>query len=140
MIYGVGTDLCDTTRIRAALLRHGERFAAKVLTEAEMNTWRARTSRCPERGVSFVASRFAAKEAFAKAIGLGMQAPMTWRNCEVAQQPSGQPFIVLHGPLHAWCQARHLHAHISLSDERHFALAHCVAETRPPIDRPPATP
>jgi holo-[acyl-carrier-protein] synthase len=97
MIYGIGTDICDIRRIRASLDKHGERFAQKVLSDNEMQTYRARSERWPERGVRYVATRFSAKEAFSKAIGLGMRMPMTWRLCEVAKLPSGQPTIVLHG-------------------------------------------
>ena len=95
MIFGVGTDVCDVRRIRATLERHGERFARKVLSNAEFTTWQARSARWPERGLRYLATRFSAKEAFSKAIGLGMRMPMTWRDCEVAKLPSGQPVIVL---------------------------------------------
>ena len=131
MIYGIGTDICDVRRIRAAWQRHGERFAAKVLTEAELQTWRARSARWPERGVRYLATRFSAKEAFSKAVGLGMRMPMTWRTCEIAKLPSGQPHIVLHGTLKAWFEARQLQAHLSVSDESDYATSYCIVETRP---------
>lgn len=128
MIYGIGTDICDIRRIRASLDKHGERFAQKVLSDNEMNTYRARSERWPERGVRYVATRFSAKEAFSKAIGLGMRMPMTWRLCEVAKLPSGQPSIVLHGVLKAWFEAKGLTAHISVSDESDYATSYCVVE------------
>lgn len=128
MIYGIGTDICDVRRIRASLERHGERFAARVLAEAELATWRHRSARWPERGVRYLATRFSAKEAFSKAIGLGMVMPMTWRHCEVANLPSGQPTIVLHGALKAWFEARALRVHLSLSDESDYAASFCVVE------------
>ena len=128
MIYGIGNDICDVRRIRASLERHGERFAARVLSEAELATWRHRSARWPERGVRFVATRFSAKEAFSKAIGLGMVMPMTWRNCEVTNLPSGQPTIVLHGALKEWFEARSLSVHLSLSDETDYAASFCVVE------------
>lgn len=127
-IYGVGTDICDVRRIRASLERHGERFAAKVLAEGELVTWRQRSQRWPERGVRFVATRFSAKEAFSKAIGLGMRMPMTWRLCEVVKAPSGQPELRLHGELHDWFEARGLHAHLSLSDETDYATSFVIVE------------
>ena len=129
MIYGIGTDICDIRRIRASLEKHGERFAQKVLSDNEMNTYRARSERWPERGVRYVATRFSAKEAFSKAIGLGMRMPMTWRLCEVAKLPSGQPTIVLHGVLKAWFEAKGLSAHVSVSDESDYATSYCVVET-----------
>jgi holo-[acyl-carrier-protein] synthase len=129
MIYGIGTDICDIRRIRASLERHGERFAAKVLSDAEMATWKARSARWPERGVRYLATRFSAKEAFSKAIGLGMRMPMTWRLCEVGKLPSGQPVIVLHGVLKAWFEAKGLQAHITVTDESEYAASFCVVET-----------
>jgi len=132
MIYGIGADICDVRRIRASLERHGERFAQRVLAPGEMATWRARSTRWPERGVRFVATRFSAKEAFSKAIGLGMRMPMTWRSCEVGKLPSGAPVLVLHGALKEWCEARHLHALISLSDESDYALSYCIVQTLGP--------
>ena len=129
MIYGIGTDICDIRRIRASLEKHGERFAQKVLSDNEMNTYRARSERWPERGVRFVATRFSAKEAFSKAIGMGMRMPMTWRLCEVAKLPSGQPTIVLHGVLKEWFEAKGLTAHVSVSDESDYATSYVVVET-----------
>lgn len=128
MIYGIGTDICDVRRIRDSLARHGERFAKKILSDAELVTWRARSQRWPERGVSYLATRFSAKEAFSKAIGLGMHMPMTWRRCEVATLPSGQPTIVLHGELKTWFEAKGLSAHVSLTDETDYAASFCVVE------------
>ena len=91
MIYGIGTDVCDLRRIRATLERRGERFAEKVLGPREIEVFRARRARVEERGLRYLASRFSAKEAFSKAIGLGMRMPMTWRGCEVVNAASGKP-------------------------------------------------
>ena len=132
MIYGIGTDLCDVRRMAQALERHGDRFAEKVLTLAELATWRARTARSPERGLRYLATRFSAKEAFSKAIGLGMRMPMTWRLCEIGKLPSGQPVIVLHGGLKEWFEAKNLSAHITVTDESEYAASFCVVETRAP--------
>ena len=129
MIYGIGNDICDVRRIRVSVERHGERFAARILSDAELATWRSRSARWPERGVRFLATRFSAKEAFSKAIGLGMVMPMTWRNCEVANLPSGQPTILLHGALKDWFEARSLSVYLSLSDETDYAASFCVVET-----------
>ena len=129
MIYGIGTDICDIRRIRASLDKHGERFAQKVLSDNELNTYRVRCERWPERGVRYVATRFSAKEAFSKAIGLGMRMPMTWRLCEVAKLPSGQLTLVLHGVLKEWSEAKGLSAHVSVSDESDYATSYVVVET-----------
>ncbi|MBF5003266.1 holo-ACP synthase [Diaphorobacter caeni] len=132
MIYGIGTDICDVRRIRASLERNGDRFAEKVLSQAELATWRARSERWPERGIRYLATRFSAKEAFSKAIGLGMRMPMTWRNCEISKLPSGQPVIVLHGELKTWFEAKGLTAHITVTDETDYAASFCVVEHLPP--------
>ncbi len=132
MIYGIGTDICDVRRIRDSLARHGDRFAAKVLSEAEFKTWKARSARWPERGVRYLATRFSAKESFSKAIGLGMRMPMTWKLCEIANERSGKPVIVLHGVLKDWCEARGLHTHVSVTDETDYAASFCVVERNSP--------
>lgn len=128
MIYGIGTDICDIRRIKSSLDKHGERFAQKILSEAELITWKQRSARWPERGVRYLATRFSAKEAFSKAIGLGMRMPMTWRLCEIAKLPSGEPHIVLHGDLKEWFDEKNLTAHITVTDESDYAASFCVVE------------
>jgi holo-[acyl-carrier-protein] synthase len=128
MIYGIGTDVCDVRRIRASLERHGERFALKILSDAEFAIWQQRSKRWPERGIRYLATRFSAKEAFSKAVGLGMRMPMTWRLCEIAKHPSGEPHVVLHGVLKDWCAARRLVARVSVSDETDYAVSFVVIE------------
>ncbi|MFM9880641.1 MAG: holo-ACP synthase [Burkholderiaceae bacterium] len=131
MIFGIGTDICDIRRIEAALQRHGERFAQKILSDAELATWRSRSARWPARGVRFLATRFSAKEAFSKAIGLGMRMPMSWRLCEVGKLASGKPALVLHGALKQWFEAQGLHAHVSVTDESDYAASFVVVEYTP---------
>lgn len=130
MIYGVGTDICDVRRMRATMARRGERFTRRVLTERELHTWHQRSQRWPERGLRYLATRFSAKEAFSKAVGLGMRSPMQWRRCEIINAPSGQPHIVLHSDLKDWFDARHLVAHVSLTDEGDYVASFCVVETK----------
>jgi holo-[acyl-carrier protein] synthase len=131
MVYGIGTDICDVRRIRASLDRHGERFARRVLSDAEFKVWQVRSARWPERGVRYLATRFSAKEAFSKAVGLGMRMPMTWRACEVANLPSGQPVLRLHGSLKQWFDAQGLSAHVSVTDESDYAASFVVVERNP---------
>ena len=131
MIYGIGTDICDVRRVRASFERHGERFAQKILSDAELATWKARSTRWPERGLRYLATRFSAKEAFSKAIGLGMRMPMSWRNCEIAKATSGKPEIVLHGVLKEWFEAQGLSAHVSVTDETDYAASFVVVEYTP---------
>lgn len=128
MIYGVGTDICDVRRIGATFDRRGERFAEKVLGDAELAVFHARFVKLPARGISFLATRFSAKEAFSKAIGLGLRSPMTWRDCEIVNAASGKPEIRLHGKLAEWFSARALQAHVSLTDETHYAASFVVVE------------
>ena len=129
MIVGIGIDICDVRRVHASLQRHGERFARKVLSDAEFVQWQKRSARWPERGVRYVATRFSAKEAFSKAIGLGLRKPMTWRSCEIANLPSGAPVIVLHGELKAWFEGMGYKAHVSVTDETDYAASFCVVES-----------
>lgn len=130
MIYGIGTDVCDVRRIRASLERHGDRFARKVLCDSEFTVWQARSARWPERGLRFLATRFSAKEAFSKAVGLGMRMPMTWRLCEIANLPGGKPYIVLHGGLKEWFESRGLQAHVTVTDETDYAASFVVVEKK----------
>lgn len=130
MIYGIGTDVCDIRRIAATFERRGERFAERVLGLQEIEIFRARQAKFEARGVAYLATRFAAKEAFSKAIGLGMRLPMTWRDCEVVNAASGQPLIRLHGALATWFAANGLVAHVSVSDESDVATAFVIVEHR----------
>ncbi|WP_295643979.1 holo-ACP synthase [uncultured Methylibium sp.] len=131
MIFGIGTDLCDIRRIAATLERRGERFPEKVLGPHELAVYRARSAKVPARGLSYLATRFAAKEAFSKAIGLGIHQPMSWRACEVVKAPSGKPEIALHGELARWFAERRLIAHVTLTDESDYAAAFVVVERLP---------
>jgi holo-[acyl-carrier protein] synthase len=130
MIYGIGTDICDIRRISSTLERRGERFAERVLGPAELQVFHARRARVALRGVRFLATRFSAKEAFSKAIGLGIRTPMTWRSCECLNEASGKPVIRLSGELLAWFDARQLVAHVTVTDETDYAAAFVVVERR----------
>jgi holo-[acyl-carrier protein] synthase len=132
MIVGIGTDLCDVRRIALTLARRGDRFAEKVLGADELRVFYARRARAEGRGLRFLATRFSAKEAFSKAVGLGIRMPMTWRACEILNHASGQPYIRLHGVLAEWFDARGLQAHVSVTDESDYAASFVVVETRTP--------
>jgi holo-[acyl-carrier protein] synthase len=136
MIYGVGTDICDVRRIAATFARRGERFAERVLGPHEIEVFRARRATVEARGISYLATRFSAKEAFSKAIGLGMRMPMTWRDCEIVKAPSGKPLIHLHGALAVWFEERRLQAHVSVTDETAYAASFVVVEYQGPEERP----
>ena len=129
MIVGIGTDLCDMRRIEQTLQRRGERFAQKVLGPSEFEVFRRRRASVEARGVRYLATRFAAKEAFSKAIGLGIRWPMTWRACEILNAPSGQPQVRLNGELALWFEARGWQAHVTVTDESDYAAAFVVVES-----------
>lgn len=128
MIYGIGTDICDIRRIAATFERQGERFARRVLSDGELRIWQTRSARWPKRGLSYLATRFSAKEAFSKAVGMGMRMPMSWRLCEIANERSGKPVIVLHGALKEWFEAERLVAHVTVTDETDYAASFVVVE------------
>ncbi|OZI30330.1 holo-ACP synthase [Bordetella genomosp. 10] len=129
-IAGIGMDLIRVDRIARALERHGDRFAEKILGAQEMQKFHARRRRDARRGVLFLATRFAVKEAFSKAIGLGMRMPMAWRRVQTLNAPSGRPVLVLAPELQAWYDERFGAAHVSLTDESDMAAAYVVVETR----------
>ncbi len=129
MIVGIGTDLIEIPRIEAAVSRHGDRFAQRILGPSEMRRYEQRRAKSERRGIAFLATRFAAKEAISKALGLGMRMPMTWRSAEVVNESSGKPVVVVHGALKAFVEARGLRLHVSVTDERSMAMAYAIAET-----------
>ena len=131
MLYGIGTDLCDVRRITSTLARKGDRFAEKVLGPDELKVFHARRAKVESRGIRFLATRFSAKEAFSKAVGLGLHLPMTWRSCEILNERSGKPTIRLHGDLAAWFAERDLVAHVTVTDETDYVATFVVVETRP---------
>jgi holo-[acyl-carrier protein] synthase len=129
LIYGIGTDLIEIERVAAAQARFGERFAQRILGPQEWQRYEARRARSAARGLAFLATRFAAKEAISKALGLGMRMPMTWRAAEIVNATSGKPMVVVHGALAEFMASRGLRLHISVTDERSVAAAYAIAET-----------
>ena len=130
MIIGIGSDLCDITRIEETLERHGERFIARCFTEIE----RRRSERRAGRAASY-AKRFAAKEACAKALGTGLRHGVFWRDMGVVNLPTGQPTMRLTNGAAArlaaitpqGCEA---FIHLTITDEHPFAQAFVVIEAR----------
>ncbi|MET3129765.1 holo-[acyl-carrier protein] synthase [Oxalobacteraceae bacterium GrIS 1.11] len=131
MIYGIGTDICQIPRIEAALARHGERFAAKILGPQELEKYHARSAKNAVRGLRYLATRFAAKEAFSKAIGLGLHMPMTWPAAQMLNAPSGKPMIVCSGVLQDFMLLHRLNAQVTISDEAEYAVAFVIVEQAP---------
>lgn len=127
-IAGVGTDIVRVSRIGAALERRGFRFAQRILGEQELPVFKRRYQRDTARGIRYLATRFAAKEAFSKAVGLGIHSPMSWPLMQALNVPGGKPVVHLVGPLLEWYGERFGPAHISLSDESDMAMAFVVVE------------
>ena len=121
---GIGTDVCSIERIQKTLDRFGERFVKRILTAHE----RARYGRTRDKA-GHLAKRFAAKEAFAKAIGTGIHAPFTWHSMSVTRDPKGKPGIQPSPQMQ-----RHLKElgvsefHLSLTDDAGVAMAFVVLE------------
>jgi holo-[acyl-carrier protein] synthase len=126
MIYGIGTDIVQISRVEAALARSGERFAEKILGPEELVKYHARRAKNEVRGLRFLATRFSAKEAFSKAIGLGMRMPMTWRSAQMLNAPSGKPIIVCSGALEEFMRTHRLTAQVTISDEADYGVAFVI--------------
>jgi len=125
MIYGVGTDLIEIRRVEKVLKRFGERFAKRILCEPELQ--RFRSHRQP---VAYLAKRFAAKEAFSKALGTGIHAPANWHGVWVVNLESGKPQLEFSSELKKLLKAKHIQrSHLSLADEREIACATVILET-----------
>lgn len=130
MIYGIGTDIIQISRVEAAVARHGDRFAEKVLGPQELEKYHRRKAKVPVRGLRFLATRFAAKEAFSKAIGLGMRMPMTWRAMQTLNAPSGKPVVVASGALQEFMEQNGLSAQVTITDEADYAVAFVIVEKK----------
>lgn len=124
MIVGIGTDLVEIPRIEQALARHGERFARKILVPHELERFSAH-----RKPAAYLAKRFAAKEAFSKAMGTGIRFPVNWQNVSVANLPSGKPCLRFSVALADLLATRRIcEVHVSLTDERAVAAAFVILE------------
>ena len=131
MIIGLGSDLCNIERIQNSLDRFGERFESRVFTEVE----RAKANRRPFTKAGTLAKRFAAKEAFSKAVGTGFKTGVFMRDIGVINAPSGAPTLALSGGaaarLAAITPAGHTAViHLTLTDDHPWAQAFVVIEAR----------
>ena len=136
MILGLGSDLCNIERIQASLDRFGERFLARVFTEAE----RARAAKRPSTRAGTLAKRFAAKEAFAKAVGTGFKRGVFMRDIGVVNASSGAPTLALSGGAQARLDAmvpdgHAARVHLTMTDDHPWAQAFVVIEAVP-VDIP----
>lgn len=123
-IHGIGTDIVSIERIRLALARHDDRFARKVLSDAELAKYETLND-----GAAYVAKRFAAKEAFFKALGEPPSSANTWHQLSVMNNAAGKPVLQCGLLLAALLQRCAISStHVSLSDEREHAVAFVVLE------------
>lgn len=123
MIVGIGTDIVAIARIQKALERNGEAFARRILTESELAVFQARKS-----AIIYLASRFAAKEAAAKALGTGI-GKVSFQDLEIRSLKTGAPQLVFYGEALRLQRALGItRLHISLSDEREYAQAFVILE------------
>lgn len=124
MIYGIGVDLVHIPRITSIMSRWDERFLDRVFTPEEQTLCLSR----PRPDAAF-AQRFAAKEAFSKAIGTGMRQGVAWRDIEVFHLPGGRPAIRVFGGAQTHCLEKNItQMHVSLSDEIEYAMATVILE------------
>ena len=134
MIIGLGSDLCNIDRIQNSLDRFGERFEARVFTEIE----RAKAARRPFTRAGTYAKRFAAKEAFSKAVGTGFKRGVFMRDIGVVNGASGAPTLALVGGAKARLDAMipagyEAHIHLTLTDDHPWAQAFVIIEALPPM-------
>jgi len=124
MIFGIGTDIVEVARIEASIEQFGDEFAKRILAQSEFTSYLE--SQIKPR---FLAKRFAAKEAFAKALGTGLRAPATFQNIAVSHDDLGKPILILATDLQVLLQTKNItQTHISISDEKNLAAAFVVLE------------
>ncbi len=124
MIYGIGIDLIEITRIEQAITRSGQRFLERLYTAAEQAYCCTKASPYP-----YYAARFAAKEAFLKALGTGLREHMRWRDIEVYHEALNKPALRLYGYLREHCTAQGItRMHLSLSHSMSHAIAQVLLE------------
>jgi holo-[acyl-carrier protein] synthase len=124
VIYGIGTDIVEVSRIERSLAQFGDAFAQRILNNQE---WQAYASSNTQ--ARFLAKRFAAKEAFTKALGTGMRAPATFQNIAITHDELGKPMFDLAPELQSLLNNKTIrHAHLSISDEKALATAFVILE------------
>jgi len=135
MILGLGSDLCDIRRIERVIARHGDRFTARVFTQAERTRAEQGSARLR---LGTYAKRYAAKEACAKALGTGIAAGVFLSDLGVENAPNGRPILVLAGGAARRLAALtppglHARLHLSMTDEYPYAFAQVIIEAIPPL-------
>jgi holo-[acyl-carrier protein] synthase len=125
MIYGIGTDIVEVSRIENSLQRHGRRFAARILTQSELQDFDGAS-----HPASYLAKRFAAKEAAVKALGTGFRHGISLLHISIGRDPLGKPTLEFDGEMAARiADAGVVSSHLSLADEKEYAVAFVVLES-----------
>ncbi len=125
MIFGIGTDIVEVERIEHSIKKFGDDFAARILASTEMPSYLQSNIKA-----RFLAKRFAAKEAFSKALGTGLREPATFQNIAVTHDDLGKPTFLLSDALQVFVNTKKVtHMHLSISDEKNLAAAFVVLET-----------
>jgi holo-[acyl-carrier protein] synthase len=123
MVVGIGNDLLKIERMAATYKRTQGRIAKRILGPQEYQVFLARQERNAKRGLAYLCTRFAAKEAFSKGIGLGMRFPMMWQSVQTLNYPSGKPYLTYHGALQEFMQEKGWSAQVTLTDEMEMVSA-----------------
>ena len=123
MIYGIGTDIVAVARLRGMWERHGDRAVDKLLAPQEM----ADFAKAADKG-RFLAKRFAAKEAFSKALGTGVRPPASLTAIAITHDELGKPVFDFQGELESLLKQQNLKSHLSISDEAEYAVAYVILE------------
>ncbi|MGB7503744.1 MAG: holo-ACP synthase [Azonexus sp.] len=123
MIYGIGTDIVAVKRLQGMWERHGDKALGKLLAPQELGEF----ARAADKG-RFLAKRFAAKEAFSKALGTGVRSPAVLPSIAIGHDELGKPVLAFCGQLAEMIEYQGLTAHLSLSDEAEYAIAYVILE------------
>ncbi len=128
MIYGIGTDIVSTERISHILSRYKLAFIRRILTKKEIETLDCKINDI--NTVYYCAKRFSAKEALAKALGIGIGSVVGFQDLAVRNDKAGKPYFQMSRRLSVYLTKNHIHKiHLSLSDEKHYALAFVILES-----------
>ncbi len=130
MISGIGNDLVALPRLSAMLERHPKRLPERLLCATEVKEFECLREKAPtKRLCEFLAARVAAKEALGKALGIGLRAPLSWRQVSVKKDKAGRPFFVFSPKLQNYLEQEKISAcHLTLSHDDGYAMATVVAE------------
>ncbi|MFZ9130801.1 MAG: holo-ACP synthase [Methylophilaceae bacterium] len=124
MIFGIGNDVVEIERIKKIYEKFGDHFAKRILNAEEYDIFRSKKNQ-----IQFLAKRFAAKEAFSKALGIGFRHPVTFHGIQVINNLMGQPYLVLDKKINAYLKQQHIiRYHLSISDEKRIASAVVILE------------